>query len=86
MANHKSAIKRIRQTEKRNARNRAAKSSIRTTVKKARTAAAAGEKEQAKQLFLEAEIALAKGASKGLLHTKNAARKISRLAKLVNAA
>ena len=85
MANHKSAEKRIRQTEKRNEANRGYRAMVRTAVKKARAAADAGETDTAKELFIVAEKALASAASKGLYHPKNVSRKISRLAQAVNA-
>ena len=57
MATHKSAEKRIRQTEKRTAINRARKSRVRTFVKKVETAIASGDKDAAK-------FALARGAAR----------------------
>jgi len=81
MANHKSAEKRARQTVKRNEINRARRSAIRTAVKQAETAAAAGDADVALTLQRKAESALARGASRGTLHWKTAARKTSRLAK-----
>jgi small subunit ribosomal protein S20 len=79
MANHPSAEKRNRQRITRTVRNRAIKSSLRTTLKKARTAVAAGEK-AAGDLVLLAEKALARAASKGVLPKKTAARVTSRIA------
>ncbi len=80
MANHKSAIKRHRQSLKRRDNNRSARSEVRTTIKNATAAVAAGKKEEAAKLVNAAERAIAKAAAKGLYHKKNAARKISRLA------
>ena len=84
MANHKSAIKRHRQSLKRRENNRVAKTAVRTEVKKVRAAVEEGNTALAKQLMQQAEKTLAKAAVKGRLHKKNAARRISRLAKLVS--
>jgi len=81
MANHRSAKKRARQTVKRNETNRSRRSSIRTLVKEAETAIVAGDVTVAVKAQRKAESALARGASKGTLHWKTAARKASRLAK-----
>jgi small subunit ribosomal protein S20 len=83
MANHPSAEKRNRQRITRTVRNRAIKSSLRTTLKKARGAVAAGEK-SAGELVLLAEKALARAASKGVLTKKTAARVTSRIAASVH--
>ena len=85
MANHKSALKRHKQTEVRAARNRAAKTRIRNVVKDVRAAIKANDPEKAQQLLSVAASTMGKAASKGVLHKKNAARKISRLAKAINA-
>jgi len=81
MANHKSAQKRIRQTEKRNELNRARRSKIRTITRSALEAIAKGDANEAKTSVRKAESALARGVSKGVVHWKTAARKTSRLAK-----
>ena len=83
MANHKSALKRIRQTAKRNARNRFAKATIRTKVKGALAAIEAGEKEQATTLAKEATRLMDKAVVHGLLHRNNASRRIGRLQRKV---
>ncbi len=80
MANHPSAEKRNRQRVVRTERNRAAKSALRSAVKKARGAVAEGS-EKAKSSVLTAEKALARAASKGLIHPRNAARSTARIAK-----
>ena len=80
MPNIKSAIKRVKVAEKANAANSQAKSAVRTEVKKAEQAIAAGA-ENAKELVVAASKALDKAASKGLIHKNAAARKKSRLAK-----
>lgn len=79
MANHKSAEKRIRQTERRTAVNRARVSRIRTFLKKVETAIAAGDKAAADAAYREAQPEIMRGASKGVLHKNTVARKLSRL-------
>jgi small subunit ribosomal protein S20 len=79
MANHKSAEKRIRQTEHRTAVNRAHVSRLRTFVKKVETAIASGNKEAAQAAFAEAQPELHRGVSKGVAHKNTVARKLSRL-------
>ncbi len=81
MANHPSAEKRNRQRVVRTERNRAAKSALRGAVKKARAAVGSGDAEKAKAGVGNAEKALARAASKGLIHPRNAARTTSRIAK-----
>ncbi|SDE15448.1 30S ribosomal protein S20 [Desulfuromonas thiophila] len=84
MANHKSAIKRNKQSKIRNARNVHARSTMRTLVKKVREAVAAREKDQAVGALSEVVPYIDKCASKGIIHKATASRKISRLSKLVN--
>lgn len=79
MANHASAVKRNRQRIKRTARNRAAKSELRTEIKKARTAVT-GTAKDAAALVKEAVSALDRAASKGTIPAKRASRVKSRLA------
>lgn len=86
MANHESAKKRARQTVKLNELNRSRRSAIRALTKKSEQASASGDVETAKTALRAAESALAKGASRGTLHWKTAARKTSRLAKRAKAA
>lgn len=85
MANHKSALKRIRQNEKIRVRNSAARATCRTAVKKTRIAIESGDKEQAATAFKTAEKTLASAATKRLYHKNNVQRKIGRLAKQVAA-
>ncbi len=80
MANTKSAVKRNRQAIKRNARNSAVKSSVKTAIKAARAAIAGGDVAKAKIAVSAASAALDKAATKGVLHSKNASRRIGRLA------
>ncbi|MDB5408727.1 MAG: ribosomal protein [Rhodospirillales bacterium] len=79
MANHKSAEKRIRQTERRTAVNRARVSRVRTFIKKVETAIESGNKEAARDAFLAAQPELQRGVGKGVVHKNTAARKLSRL-------
>jgi small subunit ribosomal protein S20 len=79
LANTKSAKKRIRQTEKRTARNRLYRSSARTYIKRTRQLIAAGELEQAEEMAEKAYSTLDKAARKRILHPRNAARRKSRL-------
>lgn len=79
MANHPSAEKRNRQRVVRTERNRAVKSALRTTLKKARTAVGSGDAAAAAPLVAAAESALARAASKGVIAKKSAARVTARL-------
>ncbi len=85
MANHKSAIKRIRQTIKRRDYNRAYVSRARTFVKRARIAIAGSDVKAAEEATRLAIQDLDKAASKGVIHKRNAARRKSRLMKQLNA-
>ena len=84
MANHKSAEKRNRQNKIRNARNTHIRSTMRTYVKKVRTAVAEGDLPNAQLLLEKAVPCIDKAAAKGVIHKATASRKISRLMKLVN--
>lgn len=84
MANHKSALKRHKQSVKRNGRNRAARTRVKNMVKSVRAAVLSENKEQAQQALVLATATLDKVSSKGVIHWKTAARKISRLAQAVN--
>ena len=81
MANTRSAMKRIRQNQKRRVHNRVYRGSARTSVKKARLAIEAGNVEEARQATMDAVKALDKAAGKGILHKNNASRRKSRLMK-----
>jgi small subunit ribosomal protein S20 len=81
LANTQSAIKRIRQNEKRRLRNRYFVGRARTYVRKARQAIESGEVTEARQATLEAVSALDKAAEKGIIHKNNASRRKSRLMK-----
>ncbi len=82
MANHKSAIKRTRQSEERRLRNRTNRTQVKSIVKRVRVAVA--ENTATPQDLDAAKSIVAKAAKKGALHKRTAARKISRLSKLMN--
>ena len=84
MPHHKSAEKRLRQTEKRTAINRARLSRVRTFVKKVETAIDSGDKEAAQSAFQVAQPELHRATTKGVLHKNTVARKLSRLAARIN--
>lgn len=86
MANIKSAMKQMRQNEKRRARNRQVRSSTRTAVKKANLLIVSGDEQEATDAVRQAISALDKAARKGVLHPNNAARRKSRLMKKLEAA
>jgi small subunit ribosomal protein S20 len=83
MANHKSALKRVRQTQKRNEINRSNRSKLRTAIKKVRTAIA-GADSAAPELLLSSVSLIDKAVNKGTIHRNTAARYKSRLTKHVN--
>ncbi|HEY1504897.1 MAG TPA: 30S ribosomal protein S20 [Stellaceae bacterium] len=85
MANHPSAEKRNRQTQRRTEVNGARKSRIRSFVKKVETAIASGDKNAAKQAFADAAPEMQRGASKGVVHQRTVARKLSRLSARIKA-
>lgn len=84
MANHKSAVKRNKQNALRNARNMHIRSTMRTLVKQVRETVAAGDKDAAQAALAKAVPFIDKTATKGVIHSSTASRKISRLTKLVN--
>ena len=86
MANTKSAIKQARQNVKRRDHNRIYRSSPRTYVKKIRRLVETAQLDQAQTEFTDAISALDKAAQKGIIHKNNAARRKSRLAKLLRKA
>lgn len=86
MANHKSAIKRARQNELRRLRNKSVKTRIKTIVKDLRLSAAEKSGEDMSAKIRTVQSAIDKASKKGVIHKRTAARKISRLAKLANAA
>ncbi len=84
MATHASALKRARQSEARRRRNAVTKSTLRTSAKKVLAAVEAKKPQEAKKALAEAVPIIQKASSRGVMHRKNAARKISRLARKVN--
>jgi len=84
LANHKSALKRQRQGEKRAVRNRGLRTQIKTITKKVTTAVEENKGDEARKALAEAEKTIAKMASKGVVHRRAASRKISGLTRRVN--
>jgi len=85
LANHKSALKRHRQSLENRERNRATRSRMKTAIKAAVQAVEAKDANAAAVLSTAVSV-VAKSATKGLIHKNTAARKISRLTKRANAA
>ena len=79
MANHFSALKRARQTERRTARNRANRSRLRTALRNLRESLAKGDKQAAEPSFRQTVSALDKAIQKGVIHENTASRYKSRL-------
>ena len=86
MANLKSSKKRIRTNRKREARNTAAKSTIKTMIKNVDAAIAEGDLEAAQKKYSEAVSALDSAATKKIMKKNTASRRKSRLARNLNAA
>ncbi len=86
MANTKSAIKRIRSSEKRRLRTRRVRTEARTHIKSARAHIEAGEVEAAQKSVADAIRVLDKAAERGIIHKNNAARRKSRLLRTLNQA
>ncbi len=84
MANIKSAKKRILVNRTKAERNKAIKSGVKTAIKKVEAAVTAKDKEAAAAALVNATTVIDKATTKGVYHKNNAARKVSRLAKLVN--
>ena len=80
MANIKSQIKRIRTNEAARQRNKAVKSALKTSVRKFREAADAGDRDTAQLALLDASRQLDKAASKGVIHNNQAANRKSAMA------
>jgi len=85
LANIKSAKKRILVSNKKAARNKSIRSAVKTSIKKVEAAVAAGDREAAAAALISATSTIDKAESKGVYHKNNAARKVSRLSKAVNA-
>lgn len=84
MANHKSALKRAKQNEVRRIRNKSSKTRIKNVVKEVRDAVMENSNEAALNKLKTAKSTIDNAAKKGVIHKNTAARKISRLSKLVN--
>ena len=85
MANHPSALKRHRQSEKARLANRSVRAKLRTMVRQLREAVAAGDADTAAARLREASSQLHTAASKGVLHRRTADRQSGRLARTVAA-
>lgn len=86
MPNIKSSVKDVKKSRENRLRNLETKSKIKTFVKKTKSTAEAGEKEDARKLLQESESVIDKAAERGIIHKNAAARRKSRLAKAVNKA
>ncbi len=86
MANHKSALKRARQNELSRLRNKAVKTRVKSIVKDVRVSVEESSNGDVMAQLNAAQSLIDKASKKGVIHKKTAARKISRLAKLVNSA
>jgi small subunit ribosomal protein S20 len=84
LANHKSALKRIRQSERRRKRNQHIRSGMRTEIKRLREAIEAGDSSLASERFASTERAIRRAATKGVIPKRRADRSVSRLAKSVH--
>ncbi len=85
MAHHASAKKRIRQTAKRTAVNRARTARIRTFIRKVEEHISAGDKTAASEALKQAQPEISRGVCRGLLHRNTGARKLSRLSARIKA-
>ena len=85
MANHKSAVKRIRRNVRRRRINGARRTRVRTLVKSVENAIVAGDKEAAASAFKNSEPELARGAQIGVVHKNAMRRKLSRLSARIRA-
>ena len=80
MADHKSALKRVRQTIKRTAHNRSMRADLRTIIKKFRLLQESGNIEKARDTYTDVQKNIDKAITKGILHKRTGARYKSRLA------
>ncbi len=85
MANNPQARKRARQIERHTARNTVRMSRIRTYLKKVEQAIATKDKTAAEAALKDAQPEIMRGVTRHVVHRNAAARKISRLAKRINA-
>lgn len=84
MANIKSQIKRNRKSEQARQRNKAVRSNLKTSVRRVRSAVAAGDDDEARKLAREASRKLDKAASAGVIHKNQAANRKSVIAKKIS--
>jgi small subunit ribosomal protein S20 len=84
LANHKSALKRIRQSEKRRKRNQHIRSGMRTLTKHFLQAVEAGDEARATEAFAGASQAIRRAASRGVIPRRRADRSVGRLARSLN--
>jgi len=85
LANHKSALKRARQNLKRRERNKTVRTRVKSVVKEVQAAATGKAAEiSSRETLITAQSVIDKAVKKGVLHKRTAARKISRLSKLIN--
>jgi small subunit ribosomal protein S20 len=84
LAEHKSALKRARQNEKRRLRNKSTKTRVKSIVKSVRLSVSEKSKEAVLSELITAQSIIDNAAKKGVIHKKTASRKISRLSRLVN--
>jgi len=84
LANHKSALKRARQSEIKRIRNKSVKTRMKNVIKKIRLASGENS-DDASAINLDlTKSVIDTAARKGVIHKKTASRKISRISKLVN--
>jgi small subunit ribosomal protein S20 len=86
LANHKSALKRAKQNETKRIRNKVVKTRVKNVVKGLRAAAANPDSEQLSVQLQEVQSIIDRASKGKAMHKRTAARKISRLTKLVNTA
>ena len=84
MAHHADALKRIRQTKKRNARNRHFRATMRTQIKRVRAALEEGDISAAEAALPNAVSSIQKLVAKNIIHRRQGARRVSRLHQAVN--
>lgn len=79
MANHKDAVKRVKQNEGRRVRNRTYRTKMRNQIKQVREAIASGDAKGAAEQFRSAVSVIQRVLAKGVIHRNQASRRISRL-------
>ena len=85
MANHVSALKRARQSTKRRLRNRMRTTAVRSAIKNVNAAVAAGDKKAADEALKIAVPLIARSGQRGVIHRKQASRRVSRLVASIKA-